>query len=160
MNNLKNINKSILLNKKRVVRNQIRNYLKNNGYNLNNKKQNDIFLLFCNEINQYPAKGESYYTFLIKLYEDNEFDLLRVHSTRPDINNSLWKELRYKIFKLYGEICLKCGSTEDICIDHIKPYSLYPELKTDINNLQPLCRSCNSKKGNKFIIDYRITNFL
>jgi hypothetical protein len=44
-----------------------------------------------------------------------------------------------------GSACRACGSSENLCIDHIVPVA-----KGGRNapaNLQILCRSCNSKKG-------------
>jgi 5-methylcytosine-specific restriction endonuclease McrA len=61
-------------------------------------------------------------------------------------------EVKEEIFRLYGEKCLACGSIKNIALDHIKPVSKGGENK--IENLQPLCKSCNSKKGSK-TIDYR-----
>jgi len=40
-----------------------------------------------------------------------------------------------------------CGSVESLNIDHIKPLSLGG--KSEIENLQILCRFCNSSKGNR-----------
>lgn len=60
-----------------------------------------------------------------------------------------WKSLLSK----YGSCCLRCGSSANLSIDHIIPLSKggtnFP------NNLQPLCRSCNSSKGTK-TMDYRL----
>lgn len=57
---------------------------------------------------------------------------------------------------IYGNICLACGlkETEDskLTADHILPITLGGQ--DSLENLQPLCKSCNSKKYNKFI-DYR-----
>jgi 5-methylcytosine-specific restriction endonuclease McrA len=62
------------------------------------------------------------------------------------------KKVRKYIFDKYGEICLRCGTTENISIDHIIPIHL--KGANILDNLQPLCRSCNSWKGT-LIIDYR-----
>lgn len=41
--------------------------------------------------------------------------------------------------------CQKCGATEDLTLDHIKPWSLGgPDT---VENLRVLCRPCNSRKG-------------
>lgn len=56
------------------------------------------------------------------------------------------------VFKMYGKKCLACGSEENISLDHIIP--IHKKGTNTIDNLQPLCKSCNSKKGTK-IIDYR-----
>lgn len=62
------------------------------------------------------------------------------------------KGIREKVFKLHGDVCLRCGSDEHITLDHVVPVSRGG--KNTISNLQPLCRSCNSTKGTK-TIDYR-----
>lgn len=52
-----------------------------------------------------------------------------------------------------GYRCLGCGRTDlKLTLDHIVPLSVGG--KNSIENAQPLCRSCNSKKGTK-TIDYR-----
>lgn len=62
------------------------------------------------------------------------------------------KKIRKLVFEKYGEVCLKCGSTNDLTIDHVIPVKKGG--KNDISNYQPLCKSCNSKKSVK-TTDYR-----
>lgn len=69
---------------------------------------------------------------------------------------SQWKEVRQKAIDLHGPICMRCGSREDIQVDHIKPKSSYPELALTIDNLQILCWKCNREKwANSSEQDYR-----
>lgn len=63
-----------------------------------------------------------------------------------------WRELCNK----YGNRCLCCGSTEHLTKDHVVPLSLGGT--NAIDNIQPLCLSCNSRKGNREIVDYRIAS--
>jgi len=56
------------------------------------------------------------------------------------------------IITKYGNKCLACGSIENITMDHVIP--LAAGGTHDPDNVQPLCKSCNSKKAIK-IIDYR-----
>lgn len=56
------------------------------------------------------------------------------------------------IFERDNYACLKCGATEKLSIDHIVPLVLGGS--SDRDNLQTLCRSCNSSKRTK-IEDYR-----
>lgn len=60
-----------------------------------------------------------------------------------------------QVRELFGKHsrCLCCGTIENLVIDHIIPRCL-EQSSNDINNLQVLCRSCNSKKGAS-TIDYR-----
>lgn len=61
------------------------------------------------------------------------------------------KNIRKFIFNR-DKACLCCGSYEKLSIDHIKAVSNGGENK--ISNLQTLCKSCNSRKSDKYI-DYR-----
>lgn len=64
------------------------------------------------------------------------------------LNDIEWKE----VLAAYGKKCLCCGTAKDITVDHIIPVS---EDGSDTqDNVQPLCRSCNSSKKRKRT-DYR-----
>mgnify|MGYP003675798593 CR=1 FL=1 len=65
---------------------------------------------------------------------------------RKNMMNRFWLDNRNN--------CFKCGCSDNLEIDHIKPESKYPELALDENNVQLLCRSCNASKGNRNEIDY------
>lgn len=51
------------------------------------------------------------------------------------------------MLKRYDYSCAHCGSKNDITQDHIIP--LVRGGQNVINNIQPLCRSCNSRKRDK-----------
>lgn len=62
------------------------------------------------------------------------------------------KEIK-SLFEFYKYKCLSCGKKDkNITLDHVIPLALRGE--NSILNAQPLCLSCNDKKGIK-IIDYR-----
>lgn len=48
-------------------------------------------------------------------------------------------------YKAIGAACVKCGSTENIQADHI--VSRQEGGSSSPENYQPLCGSCNNKKG-------------
>jgi 5-methylcytosine-specific restriction endonuclease McrA len=52
----------------------------------------------------------------------------------------------------HGYKCVRCGEPKPLTVDHVVPVSLGGT--SDIGNIQPLCQSCNSRKGNN-IEDYR-----
>lgn len=57
------------------------------------------------------------------------------------------------VLKKYNHICLDCGRTDvRLTQDHVVPLSMGGT--HTIDNIQPLCGSCNSKKNTK-IIDFR-----
>lgn len=82
--------------------------------------------------------------------------LAKIHKRRALVGDSIenytaqeWLEL----CELYGHICLCCGRNDvPMTVDHVIPLSKGGS--NGIHNIQPLCGSCNSKKGIK-IIDYR-----
>lgn len=55
--------------------------------------------------------------------------------------------LALSVFRRDGFICKACKKTGDLTVDHIIPESLGG--LTSEENLQTLCRSCNSIKGTK-----------
>lgn len=57
------------------------------------------------------------------------------------------RDYRQAIFDRDGFACVKCGVSEDLTVDHIIPISKGG--KETLDNLQTLCKICNSKKGNK-----------
>lgn len=54
---------------------------------------------------------------------------------------------RERILERDGRRCVRCGSGEDLAIDHVIPRSKGGT--SDDDNLQTLCRRCNSSKGNR-----------
>lgn len=55
------------------------------------------------------------------------------------------KLIRKTIFARDGKICSHCGATTKLCLDHIVPVSKGGV--DTLENLQVLCKTCNSKKG-------------
>ncbi len=56
-------------------------------------------------------------------------------------------ELREFIFTRDGHCCLRCGSRENLSIDHITPLACGGDNSEE--NLQTLCKRCNSSKGSQ-----------
>ena len=80
---------------------------------------------------------------------NNQLAVLFKAQSSNFLNSIEWKSLRQIALKKYGCVCNKCGSTNNINVDHILPRKFFPELALDIKNLQPLCAKCNKFKGNK-----------
>ena len=113
---------------------------------------------------QYRAKErERYRNRIAKLKQTNTYDKWlakarvwaanrRQHLYSKDEKTYLTVELINFVFERDGYICLNCGCDTKLSIDHIIPISLGGS--SDPDNLQTLCKSCNSSKHTK-IIDYR-----
>ena len=52
-----------------------------------------------------------------------------------------------RLFRALRNVCAKCGSSDNIQIDHIKPLSMGGT--NTLDNIQPLCAWCNNSKGDK-----------
>lgn len=67
---------------------------------------------------------------------------------RSSLEYRLWRE---SVFKRDNYTCLVCGihsglgKRVELNADHIKPFSLYPESRFDINNGRTLCKMCHTK---------------
>jgi 5-methylcytosine-specific restriction endonuclease McrA len=61
------------------------------------------------------------------------------------LNYTKKPEVRRRIFLRDNYRCVKCGSTEDLTVDHIT--SVYQGGTDEDSNLQTLCNTCNSRKA-------------
>jgi hypothetical protein len=57
------------------------------------------------------------------------------------------RNVRKRIFKRDGNRCLYCGSTDNLSIDHV--VAVVNGGGNEDENLQTLCKKCNSSKGGK-----------
>ncbi len=74
--------------------------------------------------------------------------VMRCFSIKKSSNQArIGSGLRRNVYKRDDHKCLKCGQKENLSIDHIVPLSK-GGLKAKFN-LQTLCVSCNSQKGNR-----------
>lgn len=56
--------------------------------------------------------------------------------------------------RIWAMPCAACGSRKRIEVDHVIP--LFAGGTNDPANLQPLCRRCNSNKGNRLLTNEQI----
>lgn len=123
-------------------------YLDNKDKILSNNKKwklnNDDYKEYCkNYTKKYNASDDG----KIK-------NRMRVHKRRTileTLEEIDYKALKDKFDKL-GNKCVMCGSEENITIDHIIPITKGGT--NDIDNLQPLCKSCNSSKRDKTMEEF------
>lgn len=66
-----------------------------------------------------------------------------VKSKRPQFENREWK---LKVFERDNYTCQICNQRGGkLQADHIKPYSLYPDCRWDLDNGRTLCIECHKK---------------
>ena len=130
------------------------------------EKNHQYYLLNKNKIldnsKRWKIENQEYYKEYCRQYS-KEYNMsengkyinrLKVHRRRA-IEDSLdkidYRAVKDKFDRL-GNKCVICGSTENITIDHIVPITKGGT--NDIDNLQPLCKSCNSSKNNKTMEEF------
>jgi hypothetical protein len=59
---------------------------------------------------------------------------------RKSLQYRLWREA---VFKRDNFTCIWCGKKGNVQADHIKPFSLFPELRFAIDNGRTLCINCH-----------------
>lgn len=57
--------------------------------------------------------------------------------------------LRMQVYERDGFKCVTCGVQTKLSLDHIKPEVLGGE--ATLENLQTMCKSCNSRKGARYV---------
>ena len=65
--------------------------------------------------------------------------------SHPYLATHRWKSLSLRLRKA-SPFCELCGSTTNLCVDHIIPASEDPSLIFVKENLRVLCRLCNTRK--------------
>lgn len=76
----------------------------------------------------------------------------RREAFKKNATGDFTKEEWMQLCERYGHTCLCCGQKKKLTADHIVP--LARGGTNNIDNIQPLCQPCNSRKGAK-TIDYR-----
>ena len=108
----------------------------------------------------YYLKNKEHISVGIKEWGKNNPEKLKMYSSRKmkfklssegSFTDHEWEELCAK----YDHKCLACGEEKPLTRDHVIPISLGG--RNDIGNIQPLCKSCNSKKHTDST-DYRPTH--
>jgi 5-methylcytosine-specific restriction endonuclease McrA len=72
---------------------------------------------------------------------DNHRQLAKRYGAKGAFTADEWRAL----CAFYGHNCLRCGLRRPLSVDHIVPMSQGGS--NNIDNIQPLCKPCNSAKG-------------
>lgn len=146
------ISKSCFNNKRRAAMTNLRRYIKKNNIQSESLKLKHVILAYANHIGENIDGNPQ--EWLMNRYLSDDPNLRMIDQERF-YQSGQWKQLRKKVLSCYGEICMRCKSIENIHVDHIYPRSTHKELELRFDNMQVLCRSCNSSKSNRTTSDYR-----
>jgi 5-methylcytosine-specific restriction endonuclease McrA len=86
------------------------------------------------KISNSVPKGEKHHSWKNGVWKSNV-------ALRNTVEYRIWRSL----VKQRDKKCVDCGSEEELQVDHIKPFALYPELRFDVENGRILCFSCHRK---------------
>jgi len=90
----------------------------------------------------------------IKEYEDRR-GLKAIWDYKSNPSRIISGTLQYDVIQRAKRACEACGATDKkLHVDHIIPVSHGGE--TEIGNLQALCYTCNTQKGNRDDTDFRV----
>jgi 5-methylcytosine-specific restriction endonuclease McrA len=97
----------------------------------------------------YEANREAYAERCRRWREENpEAAAAILHNRRARERGASgrWSAEQWRaLVDFYGDACLACGVRDNLAKDHVVPIFLGGD--NTIANLQPLCKSCNSRKG-------------
>ena len=134
----------------------------------------------ANHLEQVRGRARRYYyahqterigyarTYYTKRHETIKAKARLDYAKQPEVYKARWHNRRARLqgnggdftprqwahlVLAYGGICLCCAQRKPLTADHV--ISLSQGGLNDINNIQPLCLSCNVRKGTK-TTDYRL----
>lgn len=59
--------------------------------------------------------------------------------------STLYSDWRNAVFKRDNYTCINCNSKNNLECDHINPWSIFPDLRFNVDNGRTLCHACHSK---------------
>ena len=63
-------------------------------------------------------------------------------------DDAVFRAISTRLRKI-SPFCQFCGTRHDLTVDHVIPTSLRPDLAREVLNMRVLCRSCNSRRGDR-----------
>lgn len=130
------------LNNSNAIKTRVKAYDLANDYIVKYRKKN------ADKLREYNSQYKKTHRDAIRIRNNNREALVR--GAKGKYTKAEWQEL----CKRFDHRCLRCGNTSELSVDHVIPVTKGGS--NSIENIQPLCRSCNSSKGNRSNVDYRL----
>ena len=139
----------------RILRSELTKFLDSYSPEYFEKKQQELSLMVeqLKKEHEFAVNEMTEYKALVKpkLSSILQDEFLNFVLGERFYNSTEWRSLRIKVLERKKNICVGCGAKNNLTVDHKKPRSKFPHKALEYNNLQILCRSCNSAKGAKII---------
>lgn len=114
-------------------------------------KPGAVFMAICkyafyNEAPTNLTPPEKMFFEFVKIYINNQRGQALIEENRKIRSSSEYRAWRNEVLERDAYTCVLCGRDEtnsELNVHHIKPFSLYPELRFEVNNGLALCKECH-----------------
>lgn len=90
-----------------------------------------------------------FYDRFVQDFENGKYTayLLGREGRRAFYNSPEWQSLKKQVMKEQPNVCVICGSTKQLSVDHIVSRYKDKSKELDITNMQIMCLPCNTSKS-------------
>lgn len=75
--------------------------------------------------------------------EEKDWKVFTSREKRRVMGTAPYRRFREAVLERDNYKCVWCGATENLDVDHIKPYAYFPDLRLTVSNGRVLCRPCH-----------------
>lgn len=130
-----------------ALRKTMTSLFKNEVFTYHNIKSQDKDSITIKSIICNPwifCRGDKISIEILELFENSKWRNLYDDKNNTDRDSYEYLKWRNSVLVRDNNTCQCCGSTDELEVHHIEPYSTNKQLRVDINNGMVLCRNCHS----------------